>query len=48
VINLVVVMKVSGKVGTTAAVNVYYESAGTHYLLHIPYGYKIWVGRTCH
>jgi hypothetical protein len=47
VINLVIVIKPSGKLGTATAVNLYYQSAGTHYLLHIPYGYKIWVGRTC-
>jgi hypothetical protein len=48
VINLVIVIKPSGKLGTATAVNLYYESAGTRYLLHFPYGYKIWVGHTCH
>lgn len=47
VINLVIVVKLFAKLGTATAVNLYYESAGTHYLLHFPYGYKIWVGRTC-
>jgi len=45
--NLVIVIKPSGKLGTTTAINLYYESAGTRYLLHIAFGYKILVGRTC-
>jgi hypothetical protein len=46
-INLVIVLKPSGKVGTAAAVNLYYTSAGTRYLLHIPNGYQILNGHFC-
>ena len=47
VINLVIVMQASAELGTATAVNLYYKAAGTRYLLHIPYGYKVFVGRTC-
>jgi hypothetical protein len=47
VINLVIVVKPSGKVGTAKAVNLYYEAGGTHYLLRYPYGLDIPVRRTC-
>jgi hypothetical protein len=46
-INLVTVLKPSGKVGTATAVNLYYTSAGTRYLLHFPYGYQILNGHGC-
>ncbi len=46
-INLVIVAKPSGKVGTSTAVDLYYEAAGTRYLLHFPYGFTVRVGRTC-
>jgi hypothetical protein len=46
-IDLVVVVKPSGKVGTAKAINLYYQADGTHYLLHVPYGLKISVNRTC-
>jgi hypothetical protein len=46
-IALVIVVKPSGKVGTSTAVDLYYESAGTPYLLHFPYGFTVRVGRTC-
>jgi hypothetical protein len=48
VYNLVIVMKPSGKLGMATAVNLYYESAGSHYLLHFPWGYQVPVGHTCH
>jgi hypothetical protein len=48
VINLVIVMKPTAKFGTATAVNLYYESAGTRYLLHFPFGYKIVDGHPCH
>jgi len=44
---LVIVVKPSGKIGTATAVNLYYESAGTHYLLHFPYGPQAPVGHAC-
>jgi hypothetical protein len=37
-------MKPSGKLGTATGVNLYYESAGTGYLIHFPIGYKLPVG----
>lgn len=43
-INLVIVMKPSGELGTATGVNLYYESAGTRYLIHFPIGYKLPVG----
>ncbi len=46
-IALVVIAKPSGKVGTSKAVDLYYESAGKHYLLHFPYGFSVKVARTC-
>jgi hypothetical protein len=46
-IDLVIVVKPSGKYGTSTAVNLYYESGGTHYLLHYPYGFSVRVGRSC-
>lgn len=46
-IALVIVAKPSGKVGSSTAVDLYYESAGTRYLLHFPYGFTVRVGRTC-
>jgi hypothetical protein len=46
-IDLVIVVKPSGRVGTSKAINLYYETGGTRYLLHFPYGLKVWVGRTC-
>jgi len=46
-INLVVVVKPSGKVGTARAINLYYQAGGTHYVLHFRYGLKISVTRTC-
>jgi hypothetical protein len=46
-INLVIVAKPTGKDGTSTAVDLYYESGGTHYLLHFPYGFEVKVARTC-
>jgi len=46
-IELLIVAKPLGKFGTSTAVDLYYESAGTHYLLHFPYGFSVRVGRTC-
>ncbi len=46
-IALVIVAKPSGKVGTSKAVDLYYESAGKHYLLHFTYGFTVKVARTC-
>ena len=46
-INLVIVMKPTAKIGTATAVNLYYKSAGTRYLIHFPIGYKIPVGGHC-
>ncbi len=46
-IALVIVAKPTGKVGTSKAVDLYYESAGKHYLLHYPYGFTVKVARTC-
>ncbi len=48
VINLVIVVKPTAKVGAATAVNLYYKSAGTHYVIHFPYGYRIQVGNRCH
>lgn len=45
-INIVLVVKPSGKVGTATAINLYYEAGGTHYLLRWLHGLKIWVGRS--
>jgi len=42
--NLVLVVKPSGTVGTANAINLYYQTGGTHYLMHLPHGLKIWVG----
>jgi hypothetical protein len=47
IINLVVVAKPTAKVGTSNAIDLYYKSAGKHYLLHIPYGFSVKVARTC-
>ena len=44
---LVIVARPTGKVGTSKAVDLYYESAGKHYLLHYPYGFAVKVARTC-
>jgi len=44
--NLVLVVKPSGKVGTAKEINLYYATGGTHYLMHLPHGLKIWVGRS--
>jgi len=46
-IDLVILVKTSGKFGTSTAIDVYYESAGTRYLLHFPYGFSVRVGPTC-
>jgi len=45
-VNLVLVVKPSGTVGTANAINLYYETGGTQYLMHLPHGIKIWVGRS--
>lgn len=47
VINLVIVVKPSGTLGTATAINMYYESGGTHYLRHFTDGLKIPVGHKC-
>lgn len=46
-IDLVLVVKPSGKVGSAKAINLYYQAGGTHYLFHYPYGLKISVTSTC-
>lgn len=46
-IELLIVAKPLAKFGSSTAVDLYYESAGTHYLLHFPYGFSISVGPTC-
>lgn len=46
-VNLVLVVKPSGKRGTAKPIDMYYEAGGKHYLLHLPHGLYIWVGRTC-
>lgn len=46
-ISLVVVVKPSGKVGTATAINLYYKSGETRYLLHFPYGLQVPVGHKC-
>jgi hypothetical protein len=35
----------SGKAGTAKAIDLYYEAGGRHYLLLLPQGLKIRVGR---
>ena len=47
VIQVVIVVKPSGKLGSATAVNLYYHSAGTHYLLHYPFGVQVPVGHKC-
>jgi len=47
-INLVIVVRPTAKLGTATAINMYYESAGTHYLRHFRDGLKIQVGHICH
>jgi hypothetical protein len=47
-VNLVIVMKPTARYGTATAVNLYYKSGGTQYLLHFPVGYKIVDGHPCH
>jgi hypothetical protein len=47
VINVVIVVKPSGKLGAATAINLYYKSGGTRYLLHFPYGLQVPVGRKC-
>lgn len=47
VINLVIVVKPSGKLGTATAIDMYYHVGETHYLLHFPYGLQVPVGRKC-
>jgi hypothetical protein len=46
-IALVIVTKPSGKVGSSKAIDLYYESAGKHYLLNFPYGFTVKVAPTC-
>jgi hypothetical protein len=46
-IELLIVAKPLGKFGTSTAIDLYYESAGTRYLLHFPYGFSVRVGPTC-
>lgn len=46
-INLVILVKPSGKAATVKAVDLYYEAAGTHYLLHYPFGLNIQIRRIC-
>ena len=46
-INLVILVKPSGNAATVNAVNLYYHAAGTHYLLHFPFGLNIQIRRTC-
>jgi len=44
-INIVLVVKPSGKVvGTARAFDLYYRAGGTHYRLRFLHGLKIWVG----
>ena len=44
--NLVLIVRPSGTVGTAKAIKLYYEASGTHYLMHLPHGLNIWVGRS--
>jgi hypothetical protein len=47
VINLVILVKPSGRHATVKAVDLYYEVGGTHYLLHFPFGLDISVRSNC-
>jgi hypothetical protein len=47
-VNLVIVVKPTSQIGTATAVNLYYEAAGTRYLIHFPIGYQVPVGHRCH
>jgi hypothetical protein len=47
-INVVIVVKPSGKLGTAEAIDLYYRSGGVRYLLHFPYGLQVPVGHECH
>ena len=46
-LDLVIVVKPTRKLGTATAINLYYQVGGTHYLRHFPDGLKIVVGHTC-
>lgn len=46
-IDLVIVVKPFGKVASTKGFDLYYEAAGTRYLLRLPIGLNIPVRRTC-
>ncbi len=46
-IDLVIVAKPIGRVGTSTAIDVYYKVAGNRYLLDFPYGFTVKVARTC-
>jgi hypothetical protein len=48
VINLVIVVKPTAKLGTATAINMYYEVGGTHYLRQFTDGLQIPVGHKCH
>jgi hypothetical protein len=48
VISLVIVVKPTAKLGTTTAINLYYNVDGTRYLRHFTDGLKIQVGHICH
>jgi hypothetical protein len=47
VINLVIVVKPTAKLGTATAINMYYHVGGTHYLRLFTDGVKIPVGHKC-
>lgn len=47
-LDLVVVVKPTAKLGTAAAINLYYHVGGTHYLRPFADGLQIQVGRICH
>jgi hypothetical protein len=47
VITLVAVVKLTGKLGTASAINMYYHIGGIHYLRHFTDGLHIFVGHKC-
>ena len=47
VLDLVIVVKPSRKLGTATAINLYYEVGGTRYLRHFSDGLKVVVGHAC-
>lgn len=47
VINVVIVVKPSATLGTATAIDLYYRSGGTRYVLHFAYGIRVPVGHKC-